>query len=58
MCAGDSDSKLKAAFLAFDTNADGYIDATEMAKILRTLCHVRLSDDEMNKAPGSVSIPS
>ena len=47
--AGDSETKLKMAFRAFDINEDGQLDAEEMGQVLHTLSHVQLSQEQMTE---------
>lgn len=52
--AGDAETKLKLAFRAFDINEDGYIDAAEMAAVVKTLCHTQLSDEQVEQVTTQV----
>jgi len=47
--AGDSETKLKLAFRAFDINEDGYIDSEEMAAVVQSLCHVQMGEGQMQQ---------
>jgi len=52
--APDPETKMKMVFRAYDADADGHIDATEMAKVLRTVCHIPLDDSELEQASAKI----